>query len=393
MARCTGDMSRTTGSEVVIIGAGVAGCATAYYLAKQGVQATIIERDSIGTHSSGFAFGALNPLGGAGIPDPMGALSLESYRLHQELATALPEESGIDTEFRLLTAIVAAYSEEEAHSLMACLPWQQAQEGFQVEWKNGADILALEPRLVHGVVGGVVTQQIGMLSSYRLTLALLQAAERMGAVMRHGRMRGLVFQGHRLKAVRLETEDVPCQAAVVAMGPWSADVSAWLGVDLPVTPLKGQILYLQVNGSPLPYLSWSHGYAVTKPDGLVWVGTTEEQAGFDETPSAPGKQAIMESAMQVLPYLADAQVVRHTACLRPVTADGLPILGKVPGKEGVIVATGTGRKGIHLSAIMGRIAAELVVNGRTGFDIAPLAPGRTISPAQVAANQLDPFPF
>ncbi len=386
-------MSRTTGSDVVIIGAGVAGCATAYYLAKEGVKATIIDRDSVGSHASGFALGALNPLGGVGIPEPLGPLSLESYRLHTELAEALPQESGVDTEFQLRSAIIVAYSQEEAQAMRTHLPWQRAQDGFQVEWKSGEEVMALEPRLAPGMVGGVVIQRVGMVSPYRFNLALLQAAERHGAVMRHGRVVGFRYQNSRIQAVRLEREEVPCHAVVVAMGPWSADASAWVGVDIPVTPLKGQIVHLRTGGPPLSYVSWGHSYAVTKLDGLVWVGTTEERAGYDETPSDAGRRAIMEPVLKAVPYLADAEVVRHTACLRPVTADGLPILGKAPGKEGVVVATGGGRKGIHLGPIMGRIAADIVIHGKTMFDIAALAPGRTVTPAQIAASESDPFRF
>ena len=386
-------MSQSAGSEVVIIGAGVVGCATAYYLGKEGVKATIIERDTVAGHASGFALGGLNPLGGVGIPDPLGALSLESYRLHNDLAAALPEETGVDTEFQRHTAIAAAYSEEEAEAIRAPLPWQQAQEGFRVEWKSGDDILRIEPRLAPGVVGGVVTQSVGLLDPYRFTLALLQAAEGMGAVMHHGTARGLSFDGDRVRAVQLHNGEIQCDAAVIAMGPWTGSASSWLGLDLPVEPLKGQILRLRIGRPPLPYVSWGHSYAVTKPDDLLWLGTTEETEGFDEAPSSEARQAIMESALQALPYLADAEVVLQTACLRPVTVDGLPILGQVPDKPGAVIATGAGRKGILLGAIMGRIAADLVVNGKTRYDILALAPGRAVSAARVAASRSTHFRF
>ena len=248
-------MSQYAASDVVIIGAGVVGPATAYYLAQEGIKATIIERDSLATHASGFALGAINPLGGVGIPKPLGALSMESYRLHDQLATALPEETGVDTEFQRHTAITMAYSQEEAEAMQARLPWQQAQESFQVEWKSGADILAMEPRLAPGVVGGVVIQSVGMLSPYRFVLALLQAAERMGAVMHHGLVRGLSFQRDRIRAVRLQNGEIPCDNVVIATGPWAGDAALWLGVDLPVKPLKGQILRLRVSGPPLSHVS------------------------------------------------------------------------------------------------------------------------------------------
>ena len=379
--------------EVVIVGAGVVGCATAYYLARAGVKVTIVERDSVASHASGFALGGLNPLSGVGIPDPLGPLAMESFRLHQELAPLLKEETGIDTQFELHTTATLASSEEEAAQIRQRLPWQQAQAGFRVEWKSGTEILALEPRLTPRVVGGVVTEHIGLVEPYRYCLALLEAAEKMGLTFRHGQVSGLKFHGDRVTAVQLAKEELPCETVVIAMGPWTGNAASWVGIDLPVKPLKGQILRLRVSGAPLTYVSWQHIYAVSKSDGLVWAGTTEEDAGFDEEPSAEARQVMMDRAVEALPYLVDAEIVRQTACLRPVSADGLPILGHVPNREGVIVATGAGRKGILLSPVMGKIAADLATRGATDYDISALEPGRELTPAQVAAGRSEPFRF
>ncbi len=380
-------------SDVVVVGAGVVGCATAYYLAKEGVKVTVVERDSVGSHASGFALGGLNPLSGVGIPDPLGPLALEGFRLHLALATELREETGIDVELRMHDVTTLALTEAEAVAMKHRLPWQQAQEDFSVAWWSAKDILKMEPRLAPGVGGGVAIRQVGLLDSYKYCLALLEAATRRGATVRTGQVRGLRYQGGRVAAVQLAHEELACQAVVLAMGPWTGDSGAWTDMELPVTPLRGQILRLRAGGPPLPYISWSHSYVVSKPDGLVWVGTTEEDAGFDETPTEKARQGIMENVMVLLPCLEEAELVLHTACLRPVTGDGLPILGQVPQKQGVVIATGGGRKGILLSPIMGRVAAELVTTGTTEYDISALTPGRQINAAQVAASQRDLLRF
>ncbi|MBI4198250.1 MAG: FAD-dependent oxidoreductase [Chloroflexi bacterium] len=386
-------MNQKANSDVVILGGGVVGCATAYYLSKLGVKCTIVERDTVAGHASGFALGGLSPLGGAGIPDPLGPLSLESFRMHTELGVALREETGVDTEFQLHTAVNVAYTEEEAAAMRSRLSWQRAQKGFRVDWKEGADILAIEPRLAPGALGGIVTQYVGLLDPYKLALAFLQGAESRGCSMRHGVVQGLIFQGDRVAGVQTSGGTIRCERVVVAMGAWSKDASAWLGCEMPVEPLKGQILRLRVKGPPLLYVSWGHSYAVSKPDDLVWVGTTEELVGFYEAPTKEAQGRMIASALEALPYLLDAEVVLQTACLRPVTPDGLPILGKAPGKEGVVVATGGGRKGIHFSPIMGRIAADLVFQGSTAYDISALAPGRPMVQATVGAGLADPFRF
>ncbi|MCZ6891533.1 MAG: FAD-dependent oxidoreductase, partial [Chloroflexi bacterium] len=224
-------------------------------------------------------------------------------------------------------------------------------------------------------------------------LALLEAATKSGATIRHGTVHGLKLRGDRIDAVRLSREDIPCSAVVMAMGPWAAEAAPWTGVELPVRPLKGQILRLRMPGPPFSYISSPDSYVVTKPDGLVWVGTTEEEAGFDEAPSPEARREIMGNVVRAFPSLKEAELVQHTACLRPVAADGLPILGRVPGKEGAVVATGAGRKGILLGPVMGRIAADLATGGTTEQPISALQPGRPIGAAQVAASRSEPLRF
>ena len=378
---------------MVVIGAGIVGCATAYYLASEGAQVTIVERDSVGSHASGYALGGLNPLSGVGIPEPLGHLELEGFRLVLSLAAQLREETGIDPEFHPVTAATVAFTENEADLLRQRLPWQQAQPELQSEWRNTGKLLEMEPRLSPQVLGGVVTQGVGLLDPYKLCLALLEAAIKRGATMRHGTVHGLKLRGDRIDAVQLSQEDVPCSAVVMAMGPWAAEAAVWTGVELPVRPLKGQILRLRIPGPPFRYISSPDSYVVTKPDGLAWVGTTEEEAGFDEAPSPEAGRKIMDNVTRTFPSLKEAELVQHTACLRPVAADGLPILGSVPGKEGAVVATGGGRKGILLGPVMGRIAADLATRGATKHDISALQPGRPMSDAQAAASRSEPLRF
>ena len=146
--------------------------------------------------------------------------------------------------------------------------------------------------------------------------------------------------------------------------------------------LKGQILRLRSHGPPFrTSIGWGFNYATTKPDGLVWIGTTEENAGFDATPTVEARESILRSAVAVLPYLANAQLVQHTACLRPVAPDGLPILGQIPGKRGIVAATAAGRKGILLGPVIGRMAASLVTRGETDMDISAMSPERFIETA------------
>jgi glycine oxidase len=351
--------------------------ATAYFLGKAGVKSTVVERDSVGSHASGFAYGGLSPLGGAGVPGPVFPLSAEGMHLHRELSRSLPDETGINTEYRMRPSLELAFTEREAQDAKARLSWRQQQEGYVVRWLDAKEARAIEPRVSEKALGAMHTEGTADLEPYRFVLALAQAAEKLGATIRHGRVTGLKRAGRKVTGVALESGEMPCDRVVIAMGPWSSEASSWLGIPVKVRPLKGQILRLRAPGPPIRCsVAWGGDYAATKPDGLVWAGTTEEEVGFDATPTIEARNAIMASLLKMMPSLADAALVRQTACLRPLSEDRLPILGAAPGWEGVYLATGAGRQGILLGPAMGRITADLVTTGASKIPIDALSVGR-----------------
>src|ERR671931_810261 len=126
-------------SDVVIVGGGIAGMTTAYYLARSGVTSVVVERDAIGSHASGFAYGGLSPLSGFGIPGPLADIAQDGMRLHRELSKSLLEETGIDVDFRARSSLALAFTEADVRRLQAALPWQQRQPGYAVRWLDAAE--------------------------------------------------------------------------------------------------------------------------------------------------------------------------------------------------------------------------------------------------------------
>ncbi len=367
-------------SGIVIIGGGICGIATAYYLAREGIASTVIERDSLASHASGFAYGGLS----GGIPNGPQTnypAIAEGMRLHRELAKELPERSSVDIQFQDRPVLRIALSEDEAATGRQHLDWQQAQPGFTVRWLDGGEARRMEPRLNPATVGALHVEGSADVEPYRLTLALAEAAEKGGATIRTGRVTGLRKAGDRVQAVMLEDGEVAAEHVVLAMGPWTAEAAAWVGTPLPISPLKGQILRLRAQGEPYA-ISVGHGknYAMTKPaDGLVWTGTTEEEAGFDESKTTDARDRIIDSVLLMLPSLVDAELALQTACLRPVAPDGALVLGRVPSMDGVYVSSGAGRQGIMMGPAMGRIMADLIVRGKTDVPIDAYAPARFAS--------------
>ena len=238
--------------------------------------------------------------------------------------------------------------------------------------------MSLEPRVSPLVVEGMCMEGLGQVESDRYTLGLARAAENHGTTIRHGAVHGLKGSNGRVTGVQLADEDVACEKVVLAMGPWTGEMEGCLGIPVPVEPLKGQILRLDSKETPLTHVLYraGGGYISSKPDGLIWAGTTEERVGFDDRPTPEARESIMKRAVEIMPDLAEAGLALQTACLRPASQDGLPILGEVPGWEGVYLATGAGRKGILLAPAMAQAIADLVTTGDTDLPIAPFSPGR-----------------
>src|SRR5919201_1323967 len=182
-------------SDVVIVGGGIAGMTTAYYLAKSGVRSIVIERDAIGSHASGFAYGGLSPLSGFRIPGPLADIAQDGMRLHRELSKSLLDEAGIDVDFRLRSSLALAFTEADVRRLQAAMPWQQQQPGYTVRWLGIAEARRVETRISDETLGATLTEGGGAVEPYLLVLALTRAAERLGVRVRHGRVIGLRRDG------------------------------------------------------------------------------------------------------------------------------------------------------------------------------------------------------
>ena len=367
-----------TPRDIIVVGAGVVGCLTAYLLAKQGIKVTILERDSVASHASGFAFGEMGAPEGAGIPDPLLEFSLWCNRRHQTLAKELEEVSGIDNQFRICSRLTLAFDEQAADQAQQALEWQAKVPDFSIQWPDVAQARKVEPRVNPACCGGVLVQGAGSVEPYRYTLAAAQAGEKLGVEMALRRVTGLLTQGDRCRGVTFHGGQREADAVVLAMGPWTEEASSWCQVPIPVIPLKGQILRLKLDGEPLRCsLHWSGSYTASKPDGLVWAGTTEEQAGFDEDTTTWGRDKVMADLLQMVPSLSSAELVQQTACLRPLSPNGLPIVGKVPGWQNLYLGTGAGRKGIPWSTGMSHGLADMILHGTSevpGLNF--LEPGR-----------------
>ena len=361
-------------TDVVIVGGGIAGVATAYYLSLEGIKVAVVEKDGIAMHASGYAYGGIGHLGKTGSPginDPVARLSSQ---LHADLKGTLEVNTGIDIEYRTKPVLTLAFDDAEYALIKKQMTWTRDVLGIPAEAVTTAEAAELEPRINHEAVGAVISPGNTNLNPQRLTLALARAAESQGTEFIYDCVTGLIKDRTNITGVTLANGSISAGSTVLAMGPWTSNTENWLGSKIPIIPLKGQILRLRAHGSPVPAsVSWGSEYATSKADGLLWTGSTEEKAGFDELPTEHARNHIFQSVRRMLPYTKSATVAMQTACIRPVTPDGALVLGPVPKWENIYLATGGARQGIMLGPGIGRVTTDLIMHGSSTVDINPLS--------------------
>jgi len=369
--------------DVLICGGGVIGAATAYFLSKRGARVTILEARDVARGASGYSGGLLSAAKPEHLATPLGPLIEAAYAMHGPLADELAAQ-GFDYRFGWSPSPTVAQTDAEANALRAGVDGDA-----RFRWLDAAEVRDVSPLADRPLVGGVLGPLTGQLDSYAYTRALVDAARRAGATLRIGRAVGLERVAGRAAGVRLVGgETVTADAVVVAMGPWSAEAASWLGVEVPVSPLKGEILRLRPDADwpAAGFTNPAGDYVMVKNSGLVFTGTTEERAGFDDRPTRAAHDQIRAFGRAYSATLSAMPVAQHTACLRPLSADDLPIIGAVPGLPGAFVATGHGRKGVLLSPITGCAVAELVLDGAAAcVDLTPFCLDRFLEPGGTTA--------
>ncbi|MCE2469519.1 MAG: FAD-dependent oxidoreductase [Dehalococcoidia bacterium] len=375
-------MSGRAGADVLIVGGGVIGCAVGYFLAAEhGVRALVVERDGVARHASGGAAGELSVVGRSQLDatmtrdDPFTALCAEGARLHEELGPALREEGGIDYGLADTLILRPSLTQREAEEAQGQLAIQRAL-GLEAEWLEPSELEALGSWVTKDVYGAILTGE-AQLESAPFAHALAQAAIRRGAEIVIDEVVGLEAEGGRAPSAVGRSGSYGGERVVLAAGPWSARLGASIGVRAPVRPVRGQILHLQAPAEPQRYGVFHRtGYALPKSGGVVYAGTTEEEAGFEAETTAEGRESILSAVARFAPDAARLPVINATACLRPVSDDGLPLMGAAPGWDSLYLATGHGRKGILLSLVSGKAMADLIVTGRSAIDVDAFDPAR-----------------
>jgi len=345
--------------EVDIVGGGVIGCAIAHALASSGIRVRVLERDRPGVHASAAAAGMFAPLAeseGQGALLPFGLAALRAF---PGVRDELRSTTGIDVGW-VQRGLVRLFRKDvrEASSPMPV----PALEALGLEFWDASQLRAQLPGVSPEIECARFSPREGVVDPVRLTRAYRVAAERSGARFESGVRVHSVLETHgRVSRLATSAGTLASECVVWCTGAWAGELDTPLG-PLAVRPVKGQMLELEVQTLRSGPLIWGDGvYLVPRDDGLVRVGATMEQAGFDVVPRVGGMLELMRAAISIWPTLEEARFERAWAGLRPVTPDGLPLIGPCPGLSGLVLAVGHGRHGILLSALTAERVRALIL--------------------------------
>jgi len=354
--------------EIAIIGGGLAGLVTAWRVAQTGAQVALIDPVP-GSGASRVAGGMLGPISEAWFgEEELLSLDLASLALWHDFAAELEAASGKEIGFRTEGTIQFAFDSDDLRALDRTRDFQRSL-GLDAVELSRREVHELEPLASPNVLGGSLVKSDHSVDNRALVAALISTCQAVGVKFVAERAISIEFDDQRAHAVRTEHQLITADRFVVAAGAWSSKV---LGAEsLGVRPIMGEILRLKSDVSmPAPINHTLRGvvrgfpvYLVPRENGEVVVGATQLETGFDTDPTAGGVYQLLRDAREVLPVITEMKLVEAAAGLRPGSPDNVPLLGPVPGHDGLYAATGHYRNGVLLTPATGDVMRAHLTDG------------------------------
>jgi D-amino-acid dehydrogenase len=370
--------------RIVILGGGVVGASAAFHLAGEPVEVTLIDRHDAG-HATAAGAGIIAP--GTSLRDlpAFYPLAADAVRAYPALIEALGELDAGATGYEVVGKLFVATTEEEHGRLGEILGLfeQRHREGMpNLGAVRDIDVLEARDRFppIGDITGAILVPDAARVDGGLLRRALVNAAIRKGAHVVDADAR-LVGASETSVDIAIGGERLSVDRLIVATGSWTNAVLKPLGVVVPISPQKGQILHLAMEGedtSRWPIIGGFGSQYILSfgPNRVVCGATRETGSGFDIRVTAGGLHSVTSEALRVAPGLANGSLLETRVGLRPLSDDGLPFIDRLAGHEAVVVSVGHGPSGLQLGPWSGRLAAELAIGRTPSSDITPFALGR-----------------
>ncbi len=384
--------------DVTIVGGGIIGLSSAYYLSKRGKKVLILEAGGFGHGSSGSCDDMI--LLQSKKPGINLKLAFESLNLYQQLLKDWGQE---ELEFLNLGGMILIQNQQEL-SIMEDFVRQQQQIGLDVSIIDKKEMKKKQPYVSDRYIASTYSKIDSQVNPFSVMRGFLSRIKKMGGEIRfYTPVKSIEKQNSGTWHIKTEKdEDYYSDVVVNAAGAWAGKVASMVGQQVHITPKKGQLVITEKIPSLGETNLWSASYMVTKlrpdlvkndlsdmgiglgfsftrtTDGNYLIGSTREKAGFDKRNTYEAIKAIIKQATGILPILNEVHFIRTIAGFRPASEDGKFILGEHESVPGFFTAAGHEGDGIALAPITGKILSEIVLGDSVDSEYMQLSPGRFI---------------
>ena len=376
--------------DIIVAGGGIIGCAIAYSLQKRGRHVTLLERNNLVGGASGACDQGI--LLQSKAPGEHLLLGIYSMRMYENLG----RELGQDLEFQQKGYMLLMENAAECDAMDEIIVQQRAL-GLPVERIGMDEALKRQPGISReAVVGATYCPWDSEVNPYKTTYAYADAAARLGAEIRiHAEVTGLIAEGGAVCGVRTQAEELRADTVVLACGARTPEIGRMAGLDIPIRPRRGQAYiteavapFIRCNLLNARYVVAKHhpellagdrslkaklgvGFCITQSaKGNVMFGASREFAGFDKSNTPDGLREILANAVRLMPGIRGLNVIRTMGGLRPYSPDSKPLIGYVDGRPGLFLAAGHEGDGVSLAPATGKMAADLILDGKTDIPAA-----------------------
>jgi glycine oxidase len=362
---------------IVVVGAGIIGCAIAYEMSRRGAAVEILDDRPTGMGSTQAGAGMLAPFIEAREGGALLDLTARGLGVFDDFVGRVARETGLPINYHRTGTLDVALSDAALQRLSQARA-SVAERGIAAEWLDRAAVRLLEPGLSERALGGLLIPTHGFVGALDLARALAAGAQRHGAqIVACGRVRRVERFGDGLSAIADRgTRHGEC--VVIAAGSWSGQIEVeGVRASLPVKPIRGQLLHLGWEGPPLRRVLFGERcYLVPWHDRTVLLGATVEDVGFDERATVAGVRELLNALCELVPDASASSVAAVKTGLRPGTPDHLPIIGRSVVLPNLVYATGHYRNGILLAPLTAQLVADAVLDGRIDPILGHTAPDR-----------------
>ena len=363
--------------DVVVVGAGLIGCAVARELARRGMRVLVLDRQEPGKEASWAAAGMLTPASESIEEHALVPLANASLALYPEFIEEIEQTTGMQTGYRRDGALEVFFGDGAEERLRHWLAAVRSA-GFHPETLGAVELRRAEPSLALDASAAGFLADEGSVDNRLLAAAVAEAALREGAEVCSGEeVVRLSVEAGRITGLETRSAQINAGIVVLAAGCFCAQIE---GAEryAPTQPARGQMAALRPATMPLRHVVRGPSYLVPRHDGRLLIGATVERVGFEKAVIASAIARLLGDAMRMVPALATAPLVETWCGLRPDTPDHLPILGPAE-VEGLWLATGHYRNGILLAPATARALGEWITEGHTSLPVEGFGPARFAS--------------